>query len=179
MDDCANRKLCDAMARRQFTVKAKVSTVVSFGQKVGTTYNDTCRNSVFIPGSTIPYTETGVAAVKQFRDAYARYQPGKEVHQWAFESWLQGQLVAEGIAKMGPAPTRKGLEEFLGGLEGHDLGGTHLGIDYTRRDPPVSSCTVIARWQDDRGGWVRATEQFPQCYDDAKHYLTPAAEQGN
>src|SRR5688572_13016481 len=104
MDDGANRKLCDAMARRRFSVQAKVSTSVSFGEKVGTNYNDTCRNSVFIPGSTIPYTETSNPAVKQFRDAYARYQPGKEPHQWALEAWLQGQLVAEGIAKMGAAP---------------------------------------------------------------------------
>jgi ABC-type branched-subunit amino acid transport system substrate-binding protein len=179
MDDGANRKLCDAMARRRFSVQAKVSTSVSFGEKVGTNYNDTCRNSVFIPGSTIPYTETSNPAVKQFRDAYARYQPGKEPHQWALEAWLQGQLVAEGIAKMGAAPTRKGLEDFFRNLKGSNLGGTHIGVDYTRRDPPVSLCTVIARWQDDKGGWVRATQEFPQCYADAKTYLTPALEQGN
>ena len=77
MDDGANRKLCDAMARRKFTVTAKVSTVVSMGDKVGTAYNDTCRNSVFVPGSTIPYTQTSVPEVKAFRDAFARYQPGK------------------------------------------------------------------------------------------------------
>ena len=39
-DITANRKLCDAMARRSFKVEAKVSTVVSFGDKVGKTYND-------------------------------------------------------------------------------------------------------------------------------------------
>src|SRR5205085_697733 len=52
MDDGANRKLCDAMERRKFSVAAKVSTVVSMGDAVGTTYNNTCRNSVFIPRST-------------------------------------------------------------------------------------------------------------------------------
>jgi hypothetical protein len=26
---------------------------------------------------------------------------------------------------------------------------------------------------------VRATQEFPQCYADAKTYLTPALEQGN
>lgn len=177
-DDGANRKLCDAMARRRFSVAAKVSTSVSFGDKVGTVYNDTCRNSVFIPGSTIPYTETSNPVVKLFRDAYAKYQPGKEVHQWAFESWLQGQLVAQALQAMGPAPTRAGLEGFLRGLDGADLGGTHLGLDYTPGDPAAAPCTVIARWQDDRGGWVRASG-FPQCYADARVYTTPALEQGN
>ena len=101
MDDGANRKLCDAMARRTFKVTAKVSTVVSMGDKVGTAYNDTCRNSVYVPGSTIPYTQTSNPEVKAFRDAFARYQPGKPVHQWALEAWLQGQLVAEALNKMG------------------------------------------------------------------------------
>ena len=56
MDDGANRKLCDAMARRQFKVTAKVSTIVSMGDNVGDRYNDTCRNSVYIPGNSVPYT---------------------------------------------------------------------------------------------------------------------------
>ncbi|MGQ0430878.1 MAG: ABC transporter substrate-binding protein, partial [Microthrixaceae bacterium] len=35
MDDGANRKLCDAMQRRQFSVTAKISTIVSMGDSVG------------------------------------------------------------------------------------------------------------------------------------------------
>ena len=58
MDDGANRRLCDAMARRQFTVAAKVTTVVGYSAEVGTAFNDTCRNSMFIAGDSIPYTTT-------------------------------------------------------------------------------------------------------------------------
>jgi branched-chain amino acid transport system substrate-binding protein len=182
MDDGANRKLCDAMARRSFSVKAKVSTVVSFGEKVGTSYNDTCRNSVFIVGESLPYTSTNVPAIAEFRKAFGTYQPGKEVHQWALESWAQAVMVGEGIAKMGPAPTRKGLEDFLRGLDRYTAGGIMVGmgwrpVDYGR--PSTEDCFTIARWQDDRNGWVQATNRFPFCYPDAKQYGTPALEQGN
>lgn len=182
MDDGANRKLCDAMARRSFSVAAKVSTVVSFGEKVGTSYNDTCRNNVFIVGESIPYTATNVPAVAQFRDAYARYQPGKEVHQWALEAWAQATMVAEGVQAMGPAPTRAGLEDFLRGLDSYTAGGIFVGLDWRPIDysrPTNEDCFTIARWQDSQGGWVQATEQFPFCYADAKQYGSPALEQGN
>ena len=182
MDDGANRKLCDAMARRSFTVAAKVSTVVSFGQKVGTTYNDTCRNSVFIPGESIPYTATNVPTVAEFRAAFAKYQPGKELHQWALEAWGQGQLVAEAIKAMGPAPTRKGLEDHFRGLDGYTGGGLFVGLDWRPTDydaPTNEDCFTISRWRDDQNGWVLATESFPVCYPDAKQYSSPALEQGN
>ena len=182
MDDGANRKLCDAMARRKFSVAAKVSTSVSFGEKVGTAYNDTCRNNVYIPGESIPYTATNVPAVAEFRAAFAKYQPGKEVHQWALEAWVQGQTVADGIGKMGATPTRKGLEDFFRSLDKYSAGGVHTGlgwkpIDYSR--PTMEDCFTIARWQDSKGGWVPATETFPFCYPDAKVYGSPALEQGN
>jgi branched-chain amino acid transport system substrate-binding protein len=182
MDDGANRKLCDAMARRQFKVPAKVSTVVSFGDAVGTTYNDTCRNSVYIPGNSIPYTATNVPAVKEFRDAFAKYQPGKPLHEWALEAWAQAQMVADGITHMGPAPTRKGLEAFLNGLTNYTSGGIMFGLDYKVKDfskPTIRGCTTIAHWDDSKGGWVQATQQFPVCYDDAKNYAVTALEQGN
>ena len=181
MDDGANRKLCDAMQRRKFSVKAKVSTVVSMGDKVGTAYNDTCRNSVYVPGSTIPYSQTSNPEVKAFRDAFARYQPGKPVHQWAFEAWLQGQLIAEALNKMGGSPTRKGLESYLHGLSAWHGPGVHTGLDYKPKNwglKTMADCTSIARWQDGKG-WVQVTQKFPFCYPDAKVYSSPALEQGN
>ena len=40
-------------------------------------------------------------------------------------------------------------------------------------------CFAIARWQDDKGGYVQATDAFPFCYADAFQYFTPVAEQGD
>ncbi|MGH9275931.1 MAG: ABC transporter substrate-binding protein [Acidimicrobiales bacterium] len=183
MDDGANRKLCDAMARRQFTVKAKVSTVVSFGDSVGNDYNDTCRNSVYIPGDSIPYTKTSVPAVAEFRQAYARYQPGQELHQWALEAWGQATLVADAVRAMGATPTRKGLEDYFRALDRYTANGLFTGLDWQQRAEPgaktAEDCFSIARWLDSEDGWVEATDRFPYCYPDAKQFTSPALEQGN
>ncbi|MEY2424441.1 MAG: branched-chain amino acid transport system substrate-binding protein [Actinomycetota bacterium] len=182
MDDGANRKLCDAMARRNFTVLAKVSTPVSFGENVGTAYNDTCRNSVFIAGTSIPYTATNIPAVSEFRRAFARYQPGLPVHQWAMEAWTQAVMVSDGIRAMATSPTRKGLEDYLRAMRGFTAGGILTGLQYapTNFDTPTArECFGVSRWLDSKGGWVEAAATFPFCYDDAKQYLTDPLEQGN
>lgn len=182
MDDGANRKLCDAMERRRFKPTAKVSTIVSMGQSVGDDYNDTCRNIVFVTGSSIAYTATSVPAVAEFRQAFAKYQPGQELHQWALEAWAMGRLMADGIAAMGPAPTRKGLEGYFNGLNRYTAGGIMVPVEYKRIDyatPTREHCFSIARWLDSKGGWTEATSTFPFCYRDAKQYGTPALEQGN
>lgn len=182
MDDGANRKLCDSMARRQFKPVAKVSTIVSMGDSVGNDYNDTCRNVVFITGDSIPYTTTSIPAVADFRTAFAKYQPGQELHQWALEAWVQGTLVADGVRSMGAAPTRKGFEDYLRGLRKYTGGGISTGLEYVPIDyakPTNEDCFTIARWLDAKGGWVQATQKFPFCYADAHQYGTPALEQGN
>ena len=182
MDDGANRKLCDAMERRKFSVKAKVSTIVSMGDSVGNDYNDTCRNSVYITGESLPYTATSIPAIAEFRAAFARYQPGQELHQWALEAWAQAATVADGIRSMGAAPTRKGLEDFFRGLRKYTAGGIMAGLEYVPIDYTKArneDCFGISRWLDAKGGWVQATNKFPFCYADAHQYGTPALEQGN
>jgi hypothetical protein len=56
------------------------------------------------------------------------------------------------------------------------------GLEYVPLDystPTAEDCFSIARWLDDKGGWIQATDKFPLCYPDAKQYGTPALEQGN
>jgi branched-chain amino acid transport system substrate-binding protein len=182
MDDGANRKLCDAMARRNFQPKAKVSTIVSMGDRVGTDYNDTCRNSVFIINQSLPYTKTSVPEIARMRQAYARYQPGLDMHQWALESWALANMVAEGILSMGASPTRVGLEKWLNALVQYKGNGIYVGLDWGKSNPAatrVEDCFTIARWLDSKEGWTDATDKFPFCYPDAHQFLTKAAEQGN
>jgi hypothetical protein len=182
MDDGANRKLCDAMARRNFKVKAKVSTAVSEGDRVGRDYNDTCRNSVYIATPSRAYSDTSVPEIAKFRQAYARYQPGLDVHQWALEAWTMAQMVATGIDSMGAAPTRTGLEQWFRSLRAYSGDGVLVGLEWTPEDytrTRTEDCFDIHRWLDAKGGWVDATDKFPFCYPDAYLYLTKALEQGN
>ena len=182
MDDGANRKLCDSMARRSFRVEAKVSTIVSMGDTVGDRYNDTCRNNVFIPGNSIPYSMDSNPVVREFRAAWNNYQRGQPMHQWALEAWTAGNTLKDYLERAGAAPTRKGFEEFLNGLRRYTAGGVFLpGLDWSVTDPGArteETCFTVARWLDDEGGWVQATDDAMHCYPDAKTYLTPALEQG-
>ncbi|MEY2398816.1 MAG: branched-chain amino acid transport system substrate-binding protein [Actinomycetota bacterium] len=182
MDDGANRKLCDAMERRKFSVKVKASTIVSMGDAVGTNYNDTCRNSVYIPGESSPYTNVANPEIKAFRDAYAKYQPGLPVHQWALEAWAMANVTKEGIEKGGAAPTRKILEDYYRSLNKYSEKGIFVGLGWGVQDyskDRAEHCFTMNRWQDSKGGWVQATDKFPFCYPDAFQYGSPALEQGN
>jgi branched-chain amino acid transport system substrate-binding protein len=181
IDDGANRRFCDRLQGRLDTLKAKVSTVVIQGQNVGKEYKEDCRNKVYVAGSTITYAATSVPEVAAFRSAFAKYQPGVELHQWALEAWMQANMVAEGITKMGGSPTRKGLEDYLRSLKRYTGKGLSAPFDYRPVDfskKTMEDCFSISRWQDSKGGWVDAGGRFPFCYPDAKVYSTPAAEQG-
>ena len=183
MDDGANRRLCDSMARRGFEPKAKVSTVVVMGAGLGEKYNDTCRNIVFVSTESLPYT-SNQPEIATFRDAYARYQPGLPLHQWAMEAWAIGNMTRDAIESMGPAPTRAGFITYLDTMAPNTGGGIMVGTTF-RPDaydydvPTAKDCFAIARYQESKGGWVAASSPFPFCYPDAKNVATAAREQGN
>lgn len=182
MDDGANRRLCDSMARRKFKPKAKVSTVVIMGASTGDTYNDTCRDILYITNESRPFTGNDPEIV-EFRNAYAKYQPGLPLHQWALESWAIGNITRSAIESMGAAPTRTGFVDFLNNSEPMTGEGVMLGVDYRKSSYDYGAatskdCFTITRHQQDKGGWVSASPA-PFCYDDAKNVSSVPGEQGN
>ena len=181
MDDGANRRLCDTLARRNFELPVKVSTVVVMGDAVGTNYNDTCRNAIHVINSSRPYTDAA-PEVAEFRSAYERYQPGLAYHQWALEAWAGANLIANAIASMGPTPTREGVVEFLDEMDLSTADGILVGTAFFPEDqsaPRGEHCFSIARWSDDASGWISASTPFPFCYPDAHLYRTPVSERGD
>jgi hypothetical protein len=125
-----------------------------------------------------------VPFIKAYNDAMDRYQRGKPHHQWGLEVWEMGDMLRQALVGMGPAPTRKGFEDFLRSKHGDwDVNGVmtpSLGWAYDQKSldaPTLHDCVGISRWSDDKGGWIDATP-FPYCLDDAKQFFTPAAEQG-
>lgn len=183
LDPGANRRLCDAMERRGFTVRVKLTTIVSVGSDYGEQFNDACRPVTYAPGDSRIYTDTSHPVVAEFRQAMARYQPTQRLHQWSFEAWIMGELLREALVAMGPAPTRAGFEAYLGSLRRDDRGGVFTpSLQWVPNDPDLAAPTVrdcagISRWDDASGGWVAATP-FPYCIDDAYQYFNDAAEDG-
>jgi hypothetical protein len=184
MDDGANRRLCDAIQGRSgYAPVAKVSTVVIMGETTGGNYGNDCRNVLYTVNQSLPFT-SGAAPMREFRDAYARYQPGLPLHQWALEAWAMGNITRDAVESMGPAPTRVGLMEFLNTMDPNTAGGIMIGTWFRPEQldldsPTNENCLTIARWLDSAGGWTMASDPFPVCYPDARTYFTRAAEQGN
>jgi hypothetical protein len=178
MDDGANRKLCDAMGRRQFTVKAKIATIVGLGDRASE-LNDTCRRVAYAIGFSLNYNETSVPEIARFREAYRKYQPNLPVHQWALEAWVMGNLTASYLNTS--APTRKGFVAYLDNVRDYRGDGIHAGLDWEKSDPNsprTRDCFAVAKWVDPKG-WTNATSTFPYCYPDAYQYTSPALEQGD
>jgi branched-chain amino acid transport system substrate-binding protein len=183
MDDGANRRFCDTLARRGYQVKAKVSTIVAMGQSLGQDFNETCRNVTYITLSSAPYSQTGIPAIAAFRAAFSRYQPGTELHQWALEAYLLGRMFGDAMEEMGPTPTRKAIIDKFNGwsdkvvIEGALVSWPNQPVDYDAERG--EHCFAIARWQDSANGWTEATRGFPFCYPDAIQYFTPVSERGD
>ena len=183
MDDGANRRFCDTLSRRGYKVKGKVTTIVGMGQSVGQDFNEVCRNVMFVGGSSVAYTQTEVPVIAEFRAAFDKYQPGVELHQWAVEAYLLGKMFAAGVEELGPAPTRKALIDKFNGrseqvvVEGALISGGYQPVDFSA--PRAEQCFSVARWQDDKGGWVQATQKFPHCVPDAHQFFTPVRERGD
>ena len=184
MDPGANVRLCDAMARRQFKPLAKLTQVPAFGEAVRTTLNDTCRPITYILGFSRPYNTTSVPFIAAFNTAMRRYEPGKELHQWALEAWVQGEVVRQALVALGPSPTRETFEAFLERPEGTMIPGVlavplaWLHVPEAATTTSADGCFSIARWDDDApGGWINPSG-FPYCVEQAKVYLSPVAEQG-
>jgi branched-chain amino acid transport system substrate-binding protein len=183
LDDGANRRFCDTITRRGLELDAKVSTIVVLGETLGTDYPEACRNAVYVTGLSVVYTDTSVPTVARFREAYDRYQPGEELHQWALEGFLLGELVKEQVAAQGAAPTRAALIDGLNArsedvvFQDVLLADPYQPVDFAAER--VEHCLTIARWLDSEGGWVQATSPFPLCYPDAIQFFTPVGERGD
>jgi hypothetical protein len=184
MDDGANRRLCDAMASGQFEPVAKVSTVVVMGDKVGENYNDTCRNVVYITGSSRPYSLEDEPAIAEFREAFEQYQGEHPFHQWALEAWAIGTMFKDVMEDIGDEPTREKLVDGLNELRDYTADGIMVDTEYEYVPEDLEAetgenCITISRWQDAEGGWTEETADYPFCYPDAQQYRVPALEQGN
>ena len=166
---------------------AKVSTVVVDGRHGRHRLQRHLPQLVFIPGDSHPVHATQRARGAEFRDAFARYQPGKPSStSGRSRRGLQGQLRRRGAStKMGPRPPARASRSYLQRpRRTTPAGGVLTGLDYKPRR--------LRREADGRGllhaspagrtaraAGCRPPQKFPFCYPDAKLYSTPALEQGN
>lgn len=156
------QKLCEAMDRLDFQVKAAVTTIAGWSQTVGRDFSSPCRDSIWAEGSSVPYSRTDHPEIKKFRDAMAKYDPGFPMRQWAVDGWSAAALFTEGIKSMGGNVTRDGLVKWLNSLDGTYQGPNDLvepanwdwrpnGADYGATEP---DCFTVAKWEEAAGAFV-------------------------
>ena len=76
IDSAGNVTLCKSMDANDFQVKAKVTSVQSWGQSVATDFaaSPTCRRSLYATATDLNYADTSVAEVARFRaDMHAAF----------------------------------------------------------------------------------------------------------
>jgi hypothetical protein len=156
MDVSANQRLCEAMDRQNFSVKAKVSTIQIWGEVLKTFDAPKCRNSTFVAGSSVAYGDTSNQMVAKFQADKKKYGARYPQHQWTLEGWAIGQWFAEGMKSMGASPTRKGFIAWMNNLKDYTLNGLFTPIDWKPIDysKPNTDCNTIVQWQDAVSNYV-------------------------
>jgi branched-chain amino acid transport system substrate-binding protein len=159
IDIAGFQKLCQAIDRYGFAVKANVSTIQGMGDKLKD-FSAPCRNSIWVDTESKSYTDTGDPAVAEFRTAMKKFDPGFRLHQWALEGWAAGKIFTDGVASMGASPTRKGLVDWLNARpDPYAAVGLFRNISWKPIDhsKPGVNCYAMHQWQDSAGGWVTRT----------------------
>ncbi|MHB8467704.1 MAG: type 1 periplasmic-binding domain-containing protein, partial [Acidimicrobiales bacterium] len=159
VDVSANQKICASMDRYGVSVKVKASTIEVWSQDIGSGgWSSPCRNSVYVTGSTVPFMDTKVPVMAQFRRDFSTYSPGALLHQWAVDGYAGGVMFSDAIASMGATPTRKGMIAFFDGIKPYtySVHGLYHDVDWVNKPHPNTrpACGSVAQWQDSAGTFV-------------------------
>jgi branched-chain amino acid transport system substrate-binding protein len=186
VDVAANQKICASMDRYGVKVKAKVSTIEVWSQDIGNGgWSAPCRNSIYLDGQSVPYQDTQVPAVAQFRHDFDTYSHGALLHQWAVDGYAAGMLFGDAVQAMGANVTRKGLISYLDGIvrgsyNDHGL----LAASQTSWQPhphpgTLPDCKSHVQWQDSVGTFVtRSGPNEFTCYTTSE-IGTPYSDDGS
>ena len=152
IDIAGFQKLCQAMDRYSFRVKANVSTIQGMSQKVGQDFSSPCRNDVWVQTDSVSYAHTQNPKVAEFRAAMKKFDSGFRMHQWALEGWAAAKMLTDGVARQGANVTRKGLLDWLNAMkpDSYGIDGLMNPIGFQPRDhsKPADDCFKLHQWQD-------------------------------
>jgi ABC-type branched-subunit amino acid transport system substrate-binding protein len=72
-------------------------------------------------------TSRALAITRDLQDDYKKFAPkGVELNHTLLEGYLSGKVLAEGLKRAGPNPTRKKLREALEAMRDYDAGGLFI-----------------------------------------------------
>ena len=103
-----------------------------------------------------PSTATDVPGVKEFTDAFAKYEPGYKPGVFALHSWSSGLILAAGMKGIqGDTVTRDGLVASLEKLKNFDTKGITAPVSFTKDNHEGVDKVMLV--QGKGGQWVTMT----------------------
>ena len=172
IDVSGNQNLCKAIDSNNYVPKAKVSTISTWSQEVGTTFSYPCRTYIYssdIPGS-LGYDQTSNPEIAKFRAAMKKYFPTREneMYQWNVDGWASAMWFADAAKSCGADLTRKCLEAYLNRPQPYSA----HGIWYPRNNQKynfetkktLDQCISIAHWDEKRKSFITVGDYHNTCY---------------
>jgi branched-chain amino acid transport system substrate-binding protein len=170
LDESGDKSLCAEMDKDGLTVKAKVQNVQTWRQDVAT-YSAPCRDSVYVTGKTLAYSDTANPVIAQFRQDFATYEPSQvpNLSEWALEGWASAQWLSDALATCPAAPTRKCVDAFMerpGFYNGHGIltNRNFTQVHFTA-GMTIRSCVSAAKWSDSADTFVQISNITTDCYN--------------
>jgi branched-chain amino acid transport system substrate-binding protein len=172
LDITGNQNLCKSIDSNKLVLTAKVSTVSTWAQSVGTTFDYPCRTYIYssdIPGS-LGYDQTSNPEIAKFRAAMDRYFPSRKnnIYEWNVDGWASAMWFADAAKSCGANLTRTCVINYLNRPKPYSAGG----IWYPRNNvkynfetkKTLSQCVTIAHWEDARKSFVTVGDYHNTCY---------------
>lgn len=95
--------------------------------------------------------DASVPGVKEFLDAFDKYEPDYEPGTFALHSWVGGMITAEALGMIDGTPTREALKESLESMEDFKTGGITGNVSFSADNHLGTDEVIIVKAQD--GHW--------------------------
>ncbi|MFK4226876.1 ABC transporter substrate-binding protein [Streptomyces sp. NPDC019890] len=164
LDTHGNAQLCEEMDAVGVHVTAKVTNVQNWASTVPKDFKSapSCRNALWVTGSSRNYEDVSHPAVRAFRAA----MKGRELSQWQLEGWAAAMWFTDAARSCKADLSRACVERFMNRPEPYTARGLLLPVTFEKlAEPPKTrrTCLSVARWQDGRG-WVTQGDMTKNCF---------------
>jgi branched-chain amino acid transport system substrate-binding protein len=172
LDITGNQNLCKSIDSNGLVLTAKVSTVSTWAQSVGTTFDYPCRTYIYssdIPG-TLGYDQTSNPQIATFRQAWARYFPNRKnnIYEWNVDGWASAMWFTDAAASCGANLTRTCLINYLNRPQPYTAHGIWYGRNNTKYNfqtkKTLHQCITVSHWEDARKSFVTVGDYHNTCY---------------
>jgi len=155
-------------------VKAKVSTISTFTQTVGTAFASTpnCLAKIYSGGKSANYADTSNPEVARFRAAMKKYFGSREpkIAQWTLEGWTAADWFTSAVKSCGANVTRVCVEKWLNtstDLTAHGVMSPDVTFKLktaAEQTGPVHECLSVVQWDVQAGTWATRAAPANTCF---------------